>query len=247
MPTFGGSTQEKRAVPMSTGVPQSAVAMSKPSGFAQNNQLNMGDIANSLFSGLSANGGQPISRSEMGQYSTVSKGGGGGNDILGGIVSAVSNVVKSGQAAQSQPNGSGGVLNTDELKSVFDKFVSDGISQLTSAVTTFGESIGTFTESSAAMTQGLTKSSVQLGNASQQLASVSIPETINFQGKVQSEHRINGAEAANKVLDTLGPTMEQQTNQIVGNAFNNINRGVGRMDNGLFGPDTNQIIGKRAV
>jgi TP901 family phage tail tape measure protein len=215
---------------------RSVVPMSKPSGFAQNNQLNMGDIANSIYNNMSANS-QPIRNIAPTKQAFSSR-----PEIIQKAVSATNDITNSKQTP-SVSRGQGGVLDTEELRTIFDQFVKNGIGQLQTSISTFGDSIGTFAESSSSMTNGLVKTSASFGAVSEQLSSISIPDTVNFTGTVQSEHRINGAEAANRVLDTLGPTMKEQTNQLVNNAFNNVNRGVGRLDAGAFGPDTNQIMG----
>jgi hypothetical protein len=81
-----------------------------------------------------------------------------------------------------------------------------------------------------------------INNAVQGLSEM--PDQIRVVGSVNSVHTFNGAEAANNVLASLGPTMEQQTNQKLGGLVGALNRGVGNLGEGIFGPDASQIMGQ---
>ena len=206
---------------------KSSAAMPQPSGFAKNNQLNMADIANSIYNNMSANP-QPIRNIAPTQQASFS-----GSDIIQKAVSATNNITGSKQSA-SVSGGQGGVLDTDRLGTIADK--------LQETISSFGDSVGAFSESGSSVVDGFTKTAGSFGQTSERLASVSIPETVNFTGSVQTEHKFNGAEAASHVISTLGPQMKQQTSQQLGNAFNRVNRGIGPLDAGVFGPDTQQIM-----
>ena len=83
-----------------------------------------------------------------------------------------------------------------------------------------------------------------LNTASASLQQVNIPDQMSVGGTLESRHTFNGAEAANNVLATLGPTMERQADQKIGNFAGAINRGIGPLAEGVFGPDTSQIMGQ---
>jgi hypothetical protein len=115
------------------------------------------------------------------------------------------------------------------------------INQLNQNMTGFIDNFGSQSQS---LVDGLKSSTTNLGSYADKLSTVSLPDSIKLTGNVTSEHRFNGAEAANNVLSTLGPSMEQQTNNQLNNAFNKINKGPGQLDSGIFGPDTTSIMGK---
>ena len=200
----------------------------------------MADIANSIYNNKSANP-KPISNI-AGTQQTQSSGSG----IIKTAVTATDNIANSKKSAGT-PKGQGGVLeDTAPIKAVFDNFMTN-IGELQTTMLAFGDSINIFSESGSSFVDGLTKTTNIFGQATETLSSVNIPETVNFTGSVQTEHKFNGAEAANNLINTLGPEMKQQTNEQLNSAFNKVNRGVGPLDAGLFGPDTRQIMGGTQV
>ncbi len=164
-----------------------------------------------------------------------------------------SHSIKQSQSQQTG-SGSGGVSNNgiDQVQSIINEFTSSFGGQLQEQLgqmQSMYENAGTFMENmnttTSTLVQGLNSSSNSLQRYSESISSVSIPETVTFQGNVTSSHVFNGAEAANNVLNTLGPTMASNTEAQMGKAFSNINRGIGNLDTGAFGPvGPKSIMGK---
>jgi TP901 family phage tail tape measure protein len=154
-------------------------------------------------------------------------------------------------AIKQAPGVSNNSSNIGDIESALNKIVQsmsssleDKISQINQLNANMTGFIDNFGSQSQSLVDGLKSSTTNLGSYADKLSTVSLPDSIKLTGNVTSEHRFNGAEAANNVLSTLGPTMEQQTNNQLNNAFNNMNRGPGQLDSGIFGPDTTSIMGK---
>jgi hypothetical protein len=83
-----------------------------------------------------------------------------------------------------------------------------------------------------------------LNSATAGLQQVNLPDKIRFEGSVSNNVNINGAEAAATVMNTMGGAIQQGANQQIAGAFGVLNRGVGNLAEGSFGPDTSQIMGQ---
>jgi len=125
------------------------------------------------------------------------------------------------------------------------------VSNLQQTVNNFGASIPSLSEVAESMNTsfssfitGGAQVGEMLNSATAGLQQVNIPDVITVGGTLDSRHTFNGAEAANNVLATLGPTMEKQADQKIGNFAGAINRGVGNLAEGSLGPDTSQIMGQ---
>jgi hypothetical protein len=154
-------------------------------------------------------------------------------------------------AIKQAPGVSNNSSNIGDIESALNKIVQsmsssleDKISQINQLNQNMTGFIDNFGSQSQSLVDGLKSSTTNLGSYADKLSTVSLPDSIKLTGNVTSEHRFNGAEAANNVLSTLGPSMEQQTNNQLNNAFNKINKGPGQLDSGIFGPDTTSIMGK---
>jgi len=148
---------------------------------------------------------------------------------------------------QSQQTGSstGGVSTNgiDQVQSIINEFTSSfggQIKEQIGQIQAMYENAGTFMENmnttTSTLVEGLNSSSNNLQRYSDSISSISIPKTVTFQGNVTSNHVFNGMEAANNVIKTLGPTMANNTEAQMSKAFSNINRGIGNLDTGAFGP-----------
>lgn len=118
-------------------------------------------------------------------------------------------------------------------------------------VNDFGASVPSLSQVAESMNSGFSsfvtggsQIGQMLNSATAGLQQVNIPDTITVGGTLDSRHTFNGAEAANNVLASLGPTMERQADQKIGGFANAINRGVGPLAEGVFGPDPSQIMGQ---
>ena len=125
------------------------------------------------------------------------------------------------------------------------------VNNLQQTVNNFGASIPSLSQVAESMNTGFSsfvtggsQIGQMLNTASASLQQVNIPDKISVGGTLESRHTFNGAAAANNILATLGPTMERQADQKIGNFAGAINRGVGPLAEGVFGPDTSQIMGQ---
>jgi hypothetical protein len=115
------------------------------------------------------------------------------------------------------------------------------ISQVKEVASMFNEAIGNFGSIGQTVVDGMTGASSNLAQVGTELNQFA-PE-VKFTGRVETDHRFNGLEAANNVLNTLGPTMAENTKNQMNNAFQRVNKGVGNLDAGVFGPDSSKIMG----
>ena len=161
---------------------------------------------------------------------------GGGPELSGAIAQkpGVSNTSNLGDMQKT----------LDTIMQSMSSSLEDKISQINQLNENMTGFIDTFGSQSQSLVEGLKTSTVDLGSYADKMSSISLPDNITLTGNVTSEHRFNGAEAANRVIDTLGPTMQEQTNNQLNNAFSNMNRGPGQLDSGIFGPDTSSIMGQ---
>ena len=166
---------------------------------------------------------------------------GGGQELSNAIKQAP------GVSNNSSSSNIGDLQKTlDTIMKSMSTSLDDKISQMNQLNENMTGFIDNFGSQSQLLVDGLKSSTTNLGSYADTLSSVSLPDSIKLTGNVTSEHRFNGAEAANNVLSTLGPTMEQQTNNQLNNAFTKMNKGPGQLDSGIFGPDTTSIMGKSA-
>jgi len=83
-----------------------------------------------------------------------------------------------------------------------------------------------------------------LNSATAGLQQVNLPDRIRLEGSVSNNVNINGAEAAARVMDTMGGAIQQGANEQIGRFAGAINRGIGNLGEGALGPDTGQIMGQ---
>jgi hypothetical protein len=83
-----------------------------------------------------------------------------------------------------------------------------------------------------------------LNSATAGLQQVNLPDRIRLEGSVSNNVNINGAEAAARVMDTMGGAIQQGANEQIGRFAGAINRGIGSLGESTLGPDTGQIMGQ---
>jgi TP901 family phage tail tape measure protein len=166
------------------------------------------------------------------------------NYLANGGVVAPKYYAEGGNIPASSAKNSGGVSsNVAEVQNAISEQIQAQMGQMQSMYETAGAMMASMNTTTSNLVNGLTTTASSLQTYSTNISNISLPETITFQGNITSNHNFNGADAANHVLKDLGPTMKQQTNKQIKGAFDKVNKGVGNLDSGSLGVNTNGIIG----
>jgi TP901 family phage tail tape measure protein len=125
------------------------------------------------------------------------------------------------------------------------------VTNLQKTVNDFGASIPSLSQVAESMNTGFSsfvtggsQIGQMLNSATAGLQQVNLPDRIRLEGSVSNNVNINGAEAAARVMDTMGGAIQQGANEQIGRFAGAINRGIGNLGEGALGPDTGQIMGQ---